>query len=275
MDKFIKCPSCGTRNFSDDLRCGICNTSLKYHHNVEKVNGQLNTKPNYFIIGLVVFIIAVFAYNNHYENSKVNSQLSTPQGGNVETKSLSYSLLEIELNNKRAFNISVRIDEKLTDNQLINLSQKVIKEIKVRSNKGVVFFFLPNMKLNNGAWAAVDYEPNISVRIIGQSLVDESLIKSGLENITDYYGLWADEGSKGDVIIRIRKDKVHGYVFEFISPTDPSPSEFASPLRKSTFKGKTIFKDIEHPEQFFLLEDNGNLSVYDNYGFVVRYKRLK
>ena len=126
----------------------------------------------------------------------------------------------------------------------------------------------------NSAWAAVDFEPEMKIRIIGQSIADEQKIKAGLNSITDYVGLWSNNFYDGAVIIRIRKDKINGFVLEYISPLDPKPSALATPLIKKQKDGKTIFMDTEHTEQYFLIDENGDLSVYDNYGFVETYKKL-
>lgn len=277
-NKFISCPKCGTRNFADDKTCGICKAKLNSADNSKPT--QITSKPNYFILVLIFVGIIFIYYNAFHKDKPIASHELEPtsaiyQTSNSQASLPKYTILETVLNNKRAFNIVVRINEKLLDTDLKLLAQKIKKDINAISEKGVVFFLLPEMKADNGAWAAVDFNPEIKIRILGQSVNDEQRIKSGLENITDYFGLWQDNKSEGEIIIRIRKDKKLGYVFEYISPTNPKPSELAKPLIKSIKNGKIIFKDTEHPEQYFLLENNGDLSVYDNEGYFETYKRLK
>jgi hypothetical protein len=175
----------------------------------------MKRKANYFIIILLVSV--AFLSYNFFHKEKVYAD---------------YTLLKSDTNNERMFNVSVRIFNKLSDEQLKDIAQKVKEDINAVSNIGVVFFLLPEMEENNGAWAAVDFKPEMQVRIIGQSVLDEHKINSNIENITDYFGLWSDNGEEGDVIIRIRKDKLQGYVFEYISPSNPQPSKLASPLKK-------------------------------------------
>ncbi|RZK04548.1 MAG: hypothetical protein EOO46_16460 [Flavobacterium sp.] len=275
--QFIYCSKCGTRNFSDDRNCGICkaklNTSGTTKSNIAIENAS--RKNNYFLIILIVLAI-VFLYYNVFKKERVVVNTQTEDASAIyQTPISTYTLLRTDLNNKRAFNVQVRIGEKLSDQQLKSLAQKIKSDINAISEKGVVFFLLPEMKIDNGAWATVNFDPEMRVRMIGQSISDEQKIKAGLENITDYVGLWRDDGLQSDIIIRIRKDKSQGYVFEYISPTEPKPSDMATPLIKKTKNGKTIFKDTEHPEQYYLLENNGDLSVYDNYGFVATFKTLK
>ncbi|HMC86529.1 MAG TPA: hypothetical protein VKI61_13470 [Chitinophagaceae bacterium] len=42
----------------------------------------------------------------------------------------------------------------------------------------------------------------------------------------------------------------------------------AKPLKKTLKDGKVIYKDLENRGQYFRVEDNGNLSVYDKDGYV-------
>lgn len=206
------------------------------------------------------------------ESTKKTLDKSIPT---IDPPNTDYSLLKVKPNNESTFRISLRISEKLSDSDLESIAREVKEDVNTISNQGAVFFFLPEMVLDNGAWAAVYFTPEMKVRIIGQSIIDGQKIQSALEDITDYVGLWSDNFEEGDIIIRIRKDKKEGYVLEYISSSDHKPSDFTTPLIKKIDHDKTIYKDTEHPEQYFLLEANGDLSVYDNHGLVSTYKKLK
>ena len=218
--QFQNCPKCGTRNFLDDKMCGICKTQLTQSNISISNQTQLvvKAKYNYFIALVILIGLAVVYYYSTKKEFVVNTK---------------YTLIETSLNNQRGFNACVRVPEKISDKELKSIAKKVKEDINAISEKGVVFFLLPEMEIGNGAWAAVDFTPDIEVRIIGQSFPEEKLIKKGLENIIDYVGLWSDNGTHGDVIIRIRKDKKQRYVFEYISPIIPKPSDMATPLFKN------------------------------------------
>ena len=287
-NQYINCPNCGTRNFLDDNLCGVCKTRLNTSltQGVEKTDNSKTSVTSYFMIAFVVGVIALIWYGNthfKYKDSSIgvitNTNTPVNTSGNNENSSnstLTYSLLEVSKNNKYSFCACVRINEKLSNEILATIAQRVKNNINTVSDKGTVFFLLPEMKLDDGAWAAVDFDPFINVRMIGRTIADENIIKSNLNNIKDYYGVWQDNsiGAMGDVLVRIRKDKEEGFVFELISATDPKPSKLANPLNKTTKNGKVVFVEKEG-DQFFVVEKNGNLSVYDNDGFVVTYIRVK
>lgn len=216
------------------------------------------------LLGLSLHFILFISCNSNPKSSPDNYKIN-----------VNYSIIDIELNNQRAFNVAVRIQTKITNNELIALAKRVKTDIKATSDKGVVFFLLPEMEINNGAWAAVDFLPEINTRIIGKSMLDENSAKQNLDKITDYIGLWTDNDIPGNIIIRIRMDKAEGIVKEYISSTDRRPSELATPLKRISKNGKTVFIDKESPGQYYIVEINGDLSAYDEDGFIVTYKKLK
>ncbi len=292
-EEFVICSKCGTRNFANDKICGVCSSEIEHFDD----NTTENNKPPidyltlflkvFLIIGLFFLCYALYTYNDKPENkntefAEVTKTTDTPtpklQATPTNTEiiePLESSITKIELNAPRLFIVHVRINKKLSEYELVQLAKNAKATIEAPSEKGRVFFRLEHMYENNVAWAAVDFTPTIKVRFLGQSIEDEEKIKSALNNITDYVGLWENLGVQGDIIIRIRNDKKRGYVFEYISSTDYQPSDIATPLIKKVRNGITVYKDTENEEQFFVVEKNGDLSAYDNDGMIEIYKRLK
>lgn len=189
----------------------------------------------------------------------------------------SYTILKQNLNNQIGFNVSVKIPEKYNNNELINIAKSVKEEVGTVSKNGKVFFYLPDMPDDNGAWAIVDFNLEIEVKILGKSLTDENIIRKSINNIKDYYGLWYDNFSSGVSVFRIRKDKRKGYVYEYIDPDYPEQNENSWMLKKGMKNGKVVFYDLEHVEDkvYFEIEKNGDLTQYDKSRFISTYKKLK
>jgi len=294
MSQFIFCKKCGTRNFYDDKKCGVCNEDIEVadRRSYSDSNDSIR-KFNFVLIGLFIAGIAFIMYNlfvrvngesqpvitntdslNNNYTSPVIIERTVPQN-NIKESSISYDIVEISLNNRRAFNVAVRLTDKIGDKELLSLAEKVKKEINAVSDIGIIFFLLPEMKLKDGAWAAVDFKPEMNIRLLGLSISAESNIRSSLDNITDYFGLWLDNSSDDEIIIRIRINKNDGYIFEYITAAEQAPDSFGKKLKRKLRNGKIIFIDTDHEGQYFQIETNGDLSVYDILGFVETYKMLK
>lgn len=187
-----------------------------------------------------------------------------------------YSIVETSLNARRGFNITVRIQEKKEDAQLIAIARNVKEISNTISDTGLVFLLLPEMVNDNGAWASVKFNPEPVVNIIGLSIADEMTIRNNIDSIKDYIGLWIDNGSNNQLIIRLRKDKKYKYVLENISITEPGRNEFASPLIHERINGKNVFRFSESATgDYFIFNTNGDMDVYDNSGYITTYKLLK
>ena len=64
--EYVLCPSCGTRNFSDDKKCGICNTRLLFakripaKHKLNESNGNFSFwKPAIVIISIIIISLLI------------------------------------------------------------------------------------------------------------------------------------------------------------------------------------------------------------------------
>ncbi len=224
---------------------------------------------------MLFFVFIYYEVSNENKNNKATDKAVSYSQPKENMNSAEYSLIKVNSNSKIKFLADVRIDKKLNDNQLKQIAVQIEDDVGVKSERGSIAFYLPEMRTGSGAWAAVDFTPEISIRIIGQSIEEEQEIMAGIDNIHDYEGLWSDNFQQGAMMNRISKDKSLGFVIEIISPSDPKPSEFADQLKKTIQNGRVIYKDIEHPGQYFLVEDNGDLSVYDNDGYTFTYKKLK
>jgi len=193
------------------------------------------------------------------------------------SEDINCSILKVNLNNKVGFNISVGIAKKQSTSELVDIAKSIKNKVGTVSENGKVFFYLPEMPDDNGAWAVVNFNSVIDVEIIGKSLKDENTIRNSINNITDYYGLWYDNFSKGVSVFRIRNDKRSGYVYEYVDPVSPKQDDNASRLKKGMENGKVVFYDLDHIEDkvYFEIEKNGDLTQYDKSGFISTYKKLK
>jgi hypothetical protein len=77
------------------------------------------------------------------------------------------------------------------------------------------------------------------------------------------------------VLVRICKDAKLGYVMDYTLTYDLQNGTDPKPLIKKIVNGKTRYIDKDNPEQYFVVEKNGDLSAYDNYGFIETYKKYE
>lgn len=85
------------------------------------------------------------------------------------------------------------------------------------------------------------------------------------------FGPWADDFVPG-IIYRIKHKSDNNYVLE-TSATNSNKWQAANELKKITRNGESIYKVTEEGySEYYRIEPNGDLSVFDNLGYIATYK---
>lgn len=87
-------------------------------------------------------------------------------------------------------------------------------------------------------------------------------------------GIWADDYTKG-LLWRIRKDPDLGYVLDIGDISDTSKWIRSTTLKEEYLNGFRVFFDKVNTAQYYIIEKNGNLSAFDNYGWIATYKKIE
>jgi len=192
------------------------------------------------------------------------------------SKLTDYTIMSIEQNNKIKCVVYIRIKDKINDNFIKLIADDLKRNLNPISNRMHIFYLLPQHQVGNGAWARVDFTPDYQLFYIGQSLAEENKVINHVNQISDAVGIWEDPSENEGLVLRIRKDPAHGLILETILASDPKPSDFASQIKKTVIKGKEVYTEIDNSfGEYYVLESNGDLSLYDNKGYVVTYRKLK
>jgi len=80
-------------------------------------------------------------------------------------------------------------------------------------------------------------------------------------------GIWADDMTAG-VVWRIIKKENGVHMLEI-----GRPWQYPKELKKITKNGKVVYLDTDNNEEYYRIDSNGDLSVFDNYGYITTYKK--
>lgn len=214
--------------------------------------------------------------HNATTDSKDTTEYNVKTESNYLRSISKYSILNISVNNKVKTVASIRIPNKIPDSELRLIATKAKSEMNPMSERVHLFFLLPEMKDNNGAWARADFNPDLQIYILGQTIASENSIKNYKKqnNKEVFLGQWTDDYYNADLIYRMRKDVQQGLVLELYSPSENEIGPFPTILKKSNKKGKTIYIDTNSPNQYFIINTKGDLVAYDESGYIVTYKKI-
>ena len=263
-----------------------------------------NAKIKYVIYAFLILIIIYLAALNIKQNVELGKQESVKTlniiltdspnedsskqiKGHLQTdynffnkvhgnKSYHYSILSIEQNNKEKCVVYIRIKEKITNDAINLIAEDLKTKLNPNSNRMHIFFLLPQHQIGNGAWVRVDYSPDYHLFYIGQSMEAENIVIDQVKQIHDAVGIWEDPSENEGLVLRIRRDPEYGLIIETILASDPNPSAFASQIKRTIIQGKEGYTELDNSfGEYYVVENNGDLSLYDKQGFVVTYRKLK
>ncbi|HMT74669.1 MAG TPA: hypothetical protein PKA77_11425 [Chitinophagaceae bacterium] len=191
-----------------------------------------------------------------------------------KSKSYRYQIEGVSLNNKVKCIVSVRIGNIYERDEMKELSDIIKNQVNCISDHIYISYLQPGMKNEGGSWAVVEYNSGFNIDIIGKTKQNfESLKSYMIDGGKEYLGHWVDLGKQDDLVYRIKKNNT-GYSLELCSPSEQNESELCR-LRKTKHKEDEIFIDADEPSQYYKINKKGNLDVFDNYGWVVTYQKIK
>lgn len=190
-----------------------------------------------------------------------------------------YDYTIINENIERAFNktsIEIRLKEEISETDLKNIALE-IKGSRRDYDKIWIFYFLPGQETGNGAWATTHFTPVLNVEILGatkEALSQMNMIKVGGEVLNS----WFDN----DAILPNKKYlvKENGKLFmKSIYPKSKLAGD-GREMKEEVFKrklknGLIRYNYKNNHGEYYLIEKNGNLGLYDDSGKFKEAKKIE
>ena len=184
-----------------------------------------------------------------------------------ENKSLeNYTIIKENKNpSLRKTNIEIRIEKEISENDLEQIAKSLKKERKEYDNLWI-FYYLPDNEIGEGAWATTHFSPDLEVIILGAT-EDASKEMEERKVTGEIIGAWKDNDAMMPSKIYLVKENGKLYIKTVRAKSKYSEAvELVEEVRKSGKNGKVRYDyDNKHGE-YYLIEKNGNLGLYDELG---------
>lgn len=174
----------------------------------------------------------------------------------------SYKVLKDESNLKLQKNqLTVEINEKLTESQVATLAEKLYKS-KDKQRRFYIFYLLPGMKDGSGAWATSHFDPDLKIDIMGATPKEEMAENAAADKVEgDIIGKWHEEQyTAADYVIFKKDNKI------FIKTFFKNGQTMDEELKSKKADNGTRYENIEGGinGEYFILNNNGELEFYNN-----------
>jgi len=134
---------------------------------------------------IIIITTILLTLNSCKKNSENPNEQQTTFESKQKTEK--YEILSEEDNVKPEFgfnkcNINIELKEKIGIKELTKIANE-IRETRTSYDNLWIFYYLPGMKVDSGAWATSHFTPNLKVEIIGSTLEEEIKLKSESKNV--------------------------------------------------------------------------------------------
>jgi len=172
----------------------------------------------------------------------------------------SYKILEDNSNvslDKNA--LTIQINKKISVEQIATIADELYSS-KNKQRRFYIFYLLPDMKINTGAWATSHFDPELDIQIIGATVKEEETVKKIEIEGAVILGKWYDENVvPGSTSVLYKKGNKL-----FMRLTFKNGQKMDSELKEKNQKGLKRLNYVEDMQgEYFVIEKTGELGMYN------------
>lgn len=171
-------------------------------------------------------------------------------------------------------NIDVRLDKKVSSEALRKIAQRLKKMERKKYERTFIAYYLPNMKVNAGAWATTHFDPRLEVKILGLTAEEEeNMARAAKSTSRVVVGIWLDDRPYAGATVTIYRENKKLYLESKYKDGSSSIDEMTE--SQSSTGTKLVEKGGNKHGEYFVLDKKGNLQAGGNNGIFLKYKKLK
>ena len=167
--------------------------------------------------------------------------------------------------------LDVRLNKKVSENILRAIALKLKSQDSRSYERTFICYYLPDMEVGAGAWATTHFNPNLDVRIQGLTAEQEEILKQQPDDPSrEVIGRWLDEFIGSRITIFRQNGKL--FIENTYKDGSGGKKEIVEKLsgRKRTFRRK----EGSSAGDFYLIDKQGNLQMWDQEGIICTAKKI-
>jgi hypothetical protein len=159
--------------------------------------------------------------------------------------------------------LDIRLPNRISEDEIKHIAEYINQNEGADCSPLFIYYFLPDEEPGiDGAWAYSWFNPQLEVKINGMNLETEATLEASIPRVDEnVIGTWLDTwGLAHTVVIR----KVNG-VYQMTSQYSDGSGETITLIEKVVNGEERLY---EESGIYMVIENNGNLGVYDNQGLI-------
>ena len=238
--------------------CSIYSDAIHYDNQI-----KFTMKTQVQLIRTLSILMISLGVSCSPRNSGTNSEIPAD---------ISYSIISNEPNDAfSSTTINVRLNKEVNKDILKQIAYE-IKEDNRKYSKLWIFYFLPEMTTGSGSWAISHFKPTLELEIIGASRASTEEMKSK-EVTGEIIASWIDNDAIAPNIKYLVEESGKLLMKSVYAKTKyANATELVEELTKTTQGELTRYNCQNSHGEFYIVEQNGNLSLFNSEG---KFKELK
>lgn len=195
--------------------------------------------------------------------------------GNSNETEKSYTIIKEDQNEKiKKTNIDIRLKREVSEAELKEIALN-IKEERTGFKMLWIFYYLPGHKVGSGAWATTHFSPDLEVKILGATIESSEEIEK-VKVTGEIISTWFDNDAMMPNKVYLVKENNKLYMktlYPKNSLTDAS--EIINEVVEKKKDGVTRYDYDNAHGEYYIVEKNGNLGMYDTDGKFKEAEQVK
>jgi len=189
---------------------------------------------------------------------------------------VSYTIIEKSRMGNIKLSIDIRLEQKVSKDFLQKLALKLRQGETIKYDRIFISYLLPGMIPGAGAWATSHFNPNLNVEILGTTIEEEKLLMSKPKDSSgEIIGEWFGLDDSPYTPAKYTLLKKNGKIIMIRKYKDGSGSEEEMIQKKQSGKLRFEEKGGNDFGEYYLIESNGHLAIYDNMGLINTMRSIK
>ena len=160
--------------------------------------------------------------------------------------------------------IDIRLESEVDEEILYKIANELREDGRRKYQRVFIDYYLPDMEVGAGAWATSHFNPDLDVKILGLSKKEKSqLLEETASSKDNLIGRWIDNSPGLSGVYSISRN---GNILE-LSIKFKDGSEMTRKLVEKNVGGQKRWMEEDNDfGEYYVLNDDGTLSQYDNEG---------
>ena len=220
------------------------------------------------IIIMASFLICFFSCGTKETQDAVSSEKQK-----IPINEILYTIINEEKMGNIKTSIDVRLESEVNKETITKIANELRKDGRRNYQRVFINYYLPGMEVGSGAWALSHYNPELEVEILGLTKDEKTrLLEKTSQPDSNVIGRWIDQTPYMGGVITISRN---ANILKLSIKYKDGSSTKKKLIEKIVNGQKRWIEEDNVFGEYYVLNNDGNLSIYDTEGLIKTLLKTK